>query len=209
MDGKLSLSIPFYLRQCPVMPAAIDKTIILKAALDVWREEGYRNATTRKVADRAGVGEVTLFRRFGDKAALFEAALATEAATFQVAGVVYTADLKADLVAMVKAYQSLLDRNGSIVLDFLIEAPHNPVLARIGQTPGMAIQGAAILLARYQSQGKLRQGDPIVQVSALLGPLVMRHAVGRAQAGFDRAISAEGVVQTFLRGWENPTLTAD
>lgn len=191
------------------MPAAIDKTIILNAALDVWREEGYRNATTRKVADRAGVGEVTLFRRFGDKAALFEAALATEAATFQSAGVTYSGDLGADLVAMVTAYQSLLERNGGIVLDVLMEAPHNPELAKIGQTPLAAIGAAANLLVRYQTEGALRRGNPMAQVSALLGPLVMRYAVGRSQPGLGDAIQAEEVVRTFLQGWEKPPFAAD
>lgn len=191
------------------MPAAIDKTIILNAALEVWREEGYRNATTRKVADRAGVGEVTLFRRFGDKAALFEAALATEAATFQSAGVTYSGDLRKDLVAMVAAYQSLLDRNGGIVLDVLIEAPHNPELAKIAQTPLAAIGAAAKLLVQYQSEGALRRGNPMVQVSALLGPLVMRHAVGRVHAGLGEALSAEDVVKPFLQGWEEPPFAAD
>ncbi|WP_419178855.1 helix-turn-helix domain-containing protein [Mycolicibacterium chubuense] len=43
--------------------------------LAVWREHGYA-ATTVKIARRANVGEITLYRRFGDKASLFAAALA-------------------------------------------------------------------------------------------------------------------------------------
>ena len=152
------------------MPAAIDKTILIDAALSVWREEGYRTATTLKVAQRAGVGEVTLFRRFGSKSALFQAALESEASRFQATGVTYSGDLTADLSAMVDAYQSLLALNGAIVLDVLVESPKNAELAAIAKTPMHAIQAASRVLMRYQDRGALRPGDPLVLVSALLAP---------------------------------------
>ncbi len=49
---------------------------ILAAARAVFEEEGFRGATTRKIAERAGVNEVTLFRHFASKEALIGAALA-------------------------------------------------------------------------------------------------------------------------------------
>ncbi|MDQ6924943.1 MAG: TetR/AcrR family transcriptional regulator [Candidatus Eremiobacteraeota bacterium] len=48
---------------------------ILAAAARVYAEHGFRGATTRRIADAAGVNEVTLFRTYGSKAALIEAAL--------------------------------------------------------------------------------------------------------------------------------------
>ncbi len=48
---------------------------ILDAATRVYAEHGFRGATTRRIADAAGVNEVTLFRTFGSKALLIEAAL--------------------------------------------------------------------------------------------------------------------------------------
>ena len=51
-----------------------DKSInILHAARDLFAEKGFSNITTRQIARRAGVNEVTLFRHFGTKAALYEA----------------------------------------------------------------------------------------------------------------------------------------
>lgn len=38
---------------------------LFQAALELLAERGYRGATTREIARRAGVSEVTLFRRFG------------------------------------------------------------------------------------------------------------------------------------------------
>ena len=46
---------------------------ILEAAARVYAQHGFRGATTRLIAIEAGVNEVTIFRTFGSKAALFEA----------------------------------------------------------------------------------------------------------------------------------------
>jgi AcrR family transcriptional regulator len=46
---------------------------ILLAATKVYAQHGFRGATTRLIAIEAGVNEVTLFRTFGSKAALFKA----------------------------------------------------------------------------------------------------------------------------------------
>jgi len=51
------------------------KQQLLDAALRVYSEAGFRGATTRRIADEAGVNEVTLFRLFGSKAALIEEAI--------------------------------------------------------------------------------------------------------------------------------------
>jgi AcrR family transcriptional regulator len=45
---------------------------ILDAAKRIYAQHGFRGATTRLIAIEAGVNEVTLFRTFGSKAALFE-----------------------------------------------------------------------------------------------------------------------------------------
>jgi AcrR family transcriptional regulator len=48
---------------------------LLNAAVKVFSEAGTRGATTRRIADVAGVNEVTLFRHFGTKDALIHEAL--------------------------------------------------------------------------------------------------------------------------------------
>lgn len=48
-------------------------TSILYAARDLFAEKGFRNISTRLIARKAGVNEVTLFRHFGTKTALYEA----------------------------------------------------------------------------------------------------------------------------------------
>jgi AcrR family transcriptional regulator len=47
---------------------------LLAAAREVFAERGYRGATTKDIADRAGMSEPMVFRHFGSKVALFEEA---------------------------------------------------------------------------------------------------------------------------------------
>ena len=47
------------------MPRRIDVDAVLAAAVSVFAEKGYRTTTTKEIAERAGVNEVTLFRRYG------------------------------------------------------------------------------------------------------------------------------------------------
>ncbi len=49
---------------------------ILEAAARVFAEGGFRGATTRRIAQEAGVNEITLFRHFGSKERLLLAAIA-------------------------------------------------------------------------------------------------------------------------------------
>jgi AcrR family transcriptional regulator len=53
----------------------ISRERILEAAGRVYAKHGFRGATTRLIANEAGVNEVTLFRTFGSKSALIEAVL--------------------------------------------------------------------------------------------------------------------------------------
>jgi AcrR family transcriptional regulator len=48
---------------------------LLDAAARLYAEAGYRGATTRRIADQAGVNEITLFRHFGSKDALIREAI--------------------------------------------------------------------------------------------------------------------------------------
>ena len=48
---------------------------LLKATLKLISEKGYLGATTREIAQEAGVTELTLFRHFGSKERLFESLL--------------------------------------------------------------------------------------------------------------------------------------
>jgi AcrR family transcriptional regulator len=54
------------------MKTSNTKEQLLKATLELISEKGYLGATTREIAQEAGVTELTLFRHFGSKERLFE-----------------------------------------------------------------------------------------------------------------------------------------
>jgi AcrR family transcriptional regulator len=54
------------------MKTSNTKEQLLKATLKLISEKGYIGATTREIAQEAGVTELTLFRHFGSKEHLFE-----------------------------------------------------------------------------------------------------------------------------------------
>src|SRR3954470_24290681 len=57
---------------------------ILEAAKRVYAKHGCRGATTRLIAIEADVNEVTLFRTFGSKAALFDSLMHSHVSTSPV-----------------------------------------------------------------------------------------------------------------------------
>ncbi len=50
---------------------------LLRAAARVYAMHGYRGSTTRRIADEAGVNEITIFRQFGTKDTLIHEAIAS------------------------------------------------------------------------------------------------------------------------------------
>jgi AcrR family transcriptional regulator len=51
------------------------RRLLLEAARDVFNRKGYSSASTREIADRAGVSETLIFRHFRSKAGLFREAM--------------------------------------------------------------------------------------------------------------------------------------
>jgi AcrR family transcriptional regulator len=111
--------------------AAATEERILEAASSLWHDGGFEAVTTRAVAYRAGVNEVTLFRHFASKEGLLKAMVARAVAgstpvESEVAD--SPADLEEDLRRWARAY---LDRTlpvGHLILLGLCEARSRPDL---------------------------------------------------------------------------------
>jgi AcrR family transcriptional regulator len=164
----------------------IDDERILDAALDVIAERGYVAATTRRIAEAAGVNEVTLFRRFGNKQQLLMAAAAREARQASVAEIEYTGNLEADLLRIVEFYHELMDKRARTVVMLLSELPRQPELREAMNTPIGIVETVTDLLQRYQEEGALQPETPITTFYALVGPIYLEAAAGLALEPKDR-----------------------
>ncbi len=145
------------------MPKVLDETKIFKAALETLVSHGYEGATTKKIVDMAQVNEVTLFRRFGSKAGLFEKVIEHRLSDTPLHGLVYTGDLEADLLAIVEAYAETSEIYGDIIPIILVELPCHPDLQKSFNTPWKNIQAIVRIIDEYQKRGRIRIEFPVCE----------------------------------------------
>jgi AcrR family transcriptional regulator len=180
------------------MPAAIDQQIIFDAALKVVTERGYVGATTKLIAEEAGIGEVTLFRRFGNKDKLILEALKLEAAKLDGVAGLYSSNLEQDLTQIVTAYQFLLRARAPLIMTFYTEITRHPELVTVLEFPKRIIQKMLKMLLRYQKEGKLIQKEPIHQLAELFGPVMMLMLFEFVYAG-KAPLDIEEHIKSFLK----------
>jgi AcrR family transcriptional regulator len=186
------------------MPKIIDETKIFSAAMNILMSLGYDGATTKEIADIAGVNEVTIFRKYGSKAGLFEKAIEYQLGDAPLTKVAYTGNLEIDLLAIVESYVETNEAFGDIIPIILLELPRNPDLQGSIGTPWKNLQGIFKIIQEYQQQGLLKNESPFTTVSALMGPIMInqmfRHANLKLPAP---AIDPQVHVDAFLHGRKN------
>jgi AcrR family transcriptional regulator len=135
---------------------------VLQAASELFAERGYAATTTRAIAERAGVNEVTLFRRFDNKLGILKA-LGEQWAEMQAGHAVEhaadPADTRATLLALARMEVAGAQANGGAAMRLAFEARSVPeVAALMGEGPRSNMDGLAHYLAQRQAAGDLR-GD--------------------------------------------------
>jgi AcrR family transcriptional regulator len=183
------------------MPRQIDVDRLFETTVTVFAERGYQACTTQEIARRSGVNEVTLFRRYGDKAALINAALKHALTRSPFARLTITDDVAADLSALVRAYADSVQQYGGAMLTLLTEVPRQEVLREAvdALTPNM--HNAAKVIAAHQELGHLAPGDPMKMLTILIAPLMafgLWERVGDVVKGTD--CDPDTVVAAFLGG---------
>ncbi len=91
---------------------------IIAAARELFEKKGFAAATTREIADLAGVSEVTLFRHFTSKRALFEETLHSCIHPYKVDEYLendVTYDLKTDLTSISYNLMETYKRNAPLM----------------------------------------------------------------------------------------------
>ena len=183
------------------MPKVIDETRIFSAALDILISHGYEGATTQKIAEIAGVNEVTLFRKYGSKAGLFEKVIEHQLSDTPLNKLLYSGDLEADLLAIVEAYIETNETHGNIIPILLIEMPRYPDLQGSFNTPWKNIQGILRIIQKYQKQRVLKNEPPLASLSALIGPILVNQMLRHANPNLPvPSVDPQAHVGSFLHG---------
>ena len=183
------------------MPKLIDVDILFEAVVRVFADRGYAATTTQEIAARAGVSEVTLFRRYGSKAALIESALIHCLSRSAFGGVVAGEEVRVDLIALVEAYEATNRAYGGAVMTLLTEMPRRPELRNAVSALLPNLENAAHIIQVHQDLGHLSSGDPLRKVAFLLAPLIAAGLWSRSGASAAAVdVNAAEVVDAFLHG---------
>lgn len=154
---------------------------ILDAAKKVYAQHGFRGATTRLIAIEAGVNEVTLFRTFGSKAALFEALMQAHVAQSPIPALPDNAvDPELEMTEWVSAVLGHMRENRALMRTSFGEIEERPEAA-ISMCEGPNCAGMILTdyILRLQSTGLAAADADIPTVVAMLMSSMFGDAISR------------------------------
>ncbi|WP_268912377.1 TetR/AcrR family transcriptional regulator [Lentilactobacillus sp. SPB1-3] len=134
-------------------------TLILDAFADLITHYGYKSTTTKKIAEAAGVNEITIFRHFKDKAHLLDALISQYMETvgeledqFKISG-----DIVADLTWIAKTYAEFVANHRAI---FTILMERNADISdnisdQVKRLPQKYRDGLITVLTQMQENGEV------------------------------------------------------
>lgn len=161
---------------------AVDvRDALLKATLKLFAELGSRGATTRRIAQEAGVNEVTLFRHFPNKETLIHAALHTFVEQTQYLRLPETpVDPAAELTAWARDHHKHLYKLRSLIRTSMGEFEEHPEQCKQAMCVSINIHNE---LTDYLTEARKRgvvtaDVDPRAAAAMLMGTL-FSDAMGR------------------------------
>lgn len=148
---------------------------IRDATLELLADVGYDGMTVEAVADRAGVGKATIYRRWPNKQELLLAAV--DALYEEGLEVPDTGDIRSDLVELIRRAHRLMTgtRAGQVLPRIIPEVAQDTPLGRAYLDTVMAprLHILATVLTRAQQRGELRPDlDVELAVTFVVGPMM-------------------------------------
>ncbi len=178
---------------------------LLQATLHVFAETGYRGATTRRIAQQAGVNEVTLFRQFGSKEQLIQEALQcagrfSEGAALPVA----PKDPRQELTEFCLVHARQFSQGRALIRKVLGEIEEHPDMVPFVTRNPVECRGSLIdYLGRLREQGFARAGfEPSTAAAMLMGAIFADAMVREVMPPVNGASiddMVRGFVDLFLR----------
>lgn len=189
------------------MSAVADtRSRIVAAAAELFAERGYAGTSTRLIAERAGVNEVTLFRQFRNKQGILAALGASwqaNMAGFAVEQLPEPEDTHATIEALARIELKQATEVGPVAMRLVLDARTSPDVAEVlASGPGDNFGGLAEYLAKRQSAGDLRSDiDPHVMAEAffsLTSQAVMSRQVLQGESEPRYAMSLDEAARQLL-----------
>ncbi len=181
---------------------------IIEAALQLISEKGYTAATTKTIAELAGVNEVTLFRHFGNKRGLLKAIVEQFSYYPLLQKEIHqnvTWDLEKDLLNFsLKHFEFLMSIKDLVMIGFKESIQFPEISEEIANIPLLIKKELCHYFQEMQQRGKIREVDFEAAALSLIA-LNFGHFMSRARLGtMVSDIPTEELLQTsvaiFSRG---------
>ena len=184
---------------------------LLDAAVKVYGSHGYRGATTRRIAQTAGVNEVTLFRTFGSKAALIDEAVRGRAGVNGAPTLpADPGDPVVDLTTWATAIHSHLRRQRSLIRKCMSEMEERPKMSGAAcEGPTWAHRELRDYGERLKARGLAAPDADVATTATMLLSALMHDAMGRdlmpSMFPTPSASAPARYVQIYLRALSAPS----
>ncbi len=185
---------------------------ILEKALETFAKSGFKGATTRELAAAAGVSEVTLYRHFESKEAIFKeiAKRYTILPVLEnIPADIFLKPLNEKLKYITECFFKIFRERSSVMRVMLAEALINKEQAKMmfENIPMKVIDVISKLLEREIAAGKVKKLDSKIIARLFLGLLFSYNMFnemlyGKEYERFDEGVVAETLVEVYLKGIE-------
>jgi AcrR family transcriptional regulator len=173
---------------------------LLEVTARLFADHGWRGTTTRRIAEAAGVNEVTVFRTFGSKdALLMESIRVQSAAAMPDLLPDQPGDLRTELTAWGMAHHRRLHERRSMIRTCLAEFEEHPELAPV------ACEGAELTIAdsiRYlevaRTRGLIGPGGSLEAATLMLMNAIFLDAITRDVVPMCGPVGVEEAVASFV-----------
>ncbi len=158
---------------------------IIEAALQEFIQKGYKGASTRAIAERAAVNEVTLFRHFGSKLDLLRIAVEYEVSRMHFPNTIESyveLDLQEGFHKFILEYLMQLTRQSDILmLGFAESYSHPQVVDSLKHMFWRVRTSLQEYFSSMQERGKMRAADNYVLAQMVIAtlhtaPLIRKNA---------------------------------
>ena len=157
------------------------RTEILNAACGVFARHGFRGSTTRRIADAAGVNEITIFRQFGSKEALIREAMQHLTHSAALSTLPKTpVDPQRELTEWSESFIQHLRLRSSIIRKSMSEIEERPEMCECASyVPRQASSDLCDYLTALKEQGAIRGDFEPKTAAAMLMGAIFSDAMGR------------------------------
>ncbi len=177
------------------------KDALLEVTAKLFACHGWRGTTTRRIAEAAGVNEVTVFRHFRSKEALLGEAISAISHEVHIAGALpeVPVEIRRDLLDWSLGLHGRLRKHGPLILACLAEFSDHPELAPVACAGALdSFDELSRYLQAARRDGRISGAGDIESAVMMLMNAIFMDAVTRDVVNTPRPIVVADAIANFV-----------